>query len=540
MRTVPPLAASLLSSALSARRRATALPGLLVAALTALGLPAAAAPKQAKEDPALLAAGAKLARLQFVRDSLSDLRWKIRQSQLDSREAYQAELDRVRDSLEAASGERARLLEDVGNALSRPPEVKLEPDPLVKKTEQARQEMIDRAQMLIDRVKYGLPWDQEARIGAVTRVVRGLESYPGAIEGLEPLFAAYRAEWDFSRQIEKEEGIIPTATGGTAQGSRVRIAGIGAWYLTRENVAGILARSGTGEAPYAWHENLLPLTQREILTGIGARELDLPVDPMQAQADGPGYFKQEEKSLLARLLDFKHGPLSQVPLLIARCILALLILLGLGCLAVYVRRRSFVRKEAADADAMRRKLFDALTHKRNAEAVVSKADFNTVAGRIVHLGFDNMELSPESLEQLMASQESVEERRLSKGLNYLGNVASNAAFIGLLGTVLGILDAFAHLGGGGADAQLQVMAAIAEALIATALGLGVAIPAVVFYNNLTHSVKVVMEEARELRHLILAAGLDTVARIDHQHAGPAKPRQEAPQRQHAGTDPYGR
>jgi hypothetical protein len=84
------------------------------------------------------------------------------------------------------------------------------------------------------------------------------------------------------------------------------------------------------------------------------------------------------------------------------------------------------------------------------------------------------------------------------------------------------------------------MAAIAEALIATALGLGVAIPAVVFYNNLTHSVKVVMEEARELRHLILAAGLDTVARIDHQHAGPAKPRQEAPQRQHAGTDPYGR
>jgi biopolymer transport protein ExbB len=78
--------------------------------------------------------------------------------------------------------------------------------------------------------------------------------------------------------------------------------------------------------------------------------------------------------------------------------------------------------------------------------------------------------------------------------------------------VLGILDAFAHLGGGEADAALQVMSAIAEALVATALGLAVAIPAVVFYNMLTHSVGVVMEEAREMRHLILAAGLDSAAR----------------------------
>jgi biopolymer transport protein ExbB len=60
------------------------------------------------------------------------------------------------------------------------------------------------------------------------------------------------------------------------------------------------------------------------------------------------------------------------------------------------------------------------------------------------------------------------------------------------------------------------MTAIAEALVATALGLAVAIPAVVFYNMLTHSVNEVMEEAREMRHLILAAGLDTAARGEHQ------------------------
>jgi biopolymer transport protein ExbB/TolQ len=507
------------------------LPLLLLALVAAL--PAAAAPKKkaAAEDPALAAAQARLTRLQVTRDSLSTLRWRLRQSQIDSREAYQAELDRVRDSLEAAAGERSRLLEDVAQAQSRPVEVKTGPDPLVKKSEQIRQEMIDRSQLLLDRVKYGLPWSQEERAASITQVTRGLESYPSPLDGLEPLFALHLKEWDFSRQIEKEEGPIPLASGSTGLGLRVRVAGIGAWYLTKENATGILARSGSGEAPYAWHENILPPTQRAILTGIGSRELDLPIDPMQAQAAGPGYFVQEEKGFFATLFDFKNGPLSQVPLLIARFILVLLIALGVGCLVVYIRRRSFVRKEAADADAMRKKLFQALTKRESADAVVDKADVHTVAGRIVRLGFDNMDLSPESLEQLMASQESIEERRLSKGLNYLGNVASNAAFIGLLGTVLGILDAFAHLGGGGADAQLHVMAAIAEALIATALGLGVAIPAVIFFNNLTHSVRVVMEEARELRHLILAAGLDTVARLESQEGNPGKGKGNHPNQQ---------
>jgi biopolymer transport protein ExbB/TolQ len=233
---------------------------------------------------------------------------------------------------------------------------------------------------------------------------------------------------------------------------------------------------------------------------------------MQAQAAGPGYFKIEEKSFFAKLFDLKEGPLAKFPLLMARAIIVILVVLGLGCLVIFIRRRSLVRKEAADADAMRLRLFNALTRRQPTDAVIGKADVHTVAGRIVRLGFDNQALAPEALEQLMIAQESVEERRLNKGMSFLGTVASNAAFIGLLGTVLGILDAFAHLGGGEADAAVAVMAAIAEALVATALGLAVAIPAVVFYNVLTHSVGEVMEEAREMRHLILAAGLDSAAR----------------------------
>lgn len=498
----------------------------LGAALLVGGLAVSPAWSQKKADPAAEAAireaTAQVARLQASRDSLSRLRWSLRQAGLDARERLQVDQDRVRDSLDKTAAERSRLLEEVREARERAAQVKPGPDAVTRQREQMRQDMLDRAEMLRDKVRFGLPWNTEERAAAIVRVVRGIESYATPQEGLAPLVAAYTAEWDFSRQIEKQENEFPRATGGTAVGTRVRVGTLGAWYLSRDNVTGLLARSGSGDMPYAWHENLLPPTQRAIMTGIGSRALELPIDPMQAQAAGAGYFVVEEKSLLAKLFDMKEGPLAKIPLILARSIIVLIVGLGIGCIVVFLWRRSLIKREAADADAMRLRLFNALTKRQGAESVVGKADVHTVAGRIVRMGFDNRSLAPEALEQLMISQESIEERRLNRGMTYLGTVAANAAFIGLLGTVLGILDAFAHLGGGEADAALHVMTAIAEALVATALGLAVAIPAVVFYNVLTAKVGEVMEEAREMRHLILAAGLDTAARGEQQ-AGDMKP-----------------
>ncbi len=502
----------------------------LGAALLAGGLLASPAWSR-KPDPAAEAAvreaTAQVARLQASRDSLSRLRWSLRQAGLDARERWQADQERVRDSLSQAGAERARLLEDIRETRERLAQVRPGPDAVTKQREALRQEMLDRAEMLRDRVRFGLPWNTAARDAAIVRVARGIESYATPHEGLGPLVAAYMEEWDFSREIEKEEGEFPRAEGGTALGTRVRVGTLGAWYLTRDNVTGLLARSGGGDMPYAWHENLLPPTQRAILTGIDHRALEIPVDPMQARAEGAGYFVVDEQGLLAKLFDMQDGPLAQLPLLLARAIIVVLVGLGIGCCVIFLRRRALIRREAVDADAMRLRLFNALTGRQGVDVVVKRADAHTVAGRIVRLGYDNQALAPEALEQLMISQESVEERRLNKGMNFLGTVAANAAFIGLLGTVLGILDAFAHLGGGDADASLHVMMAIAEALVATALGLAVAIPAVVFYNVLSHKVGDVMDEAREMRHLILAAGLDTVARGGQPLHGSRAPAEEA-------------
>lgn len=92
---------------------------------------------------------------------------------------------------------------------------------------------------------------------------------------------------------------------------------------------------------------------------------------------------------------------------------------------------------------------------------------------------------------------------LEKRLSFLGTLGANAPFIGLFGTVLGIIHAFKDLSlneGGGGPA---VMAGIAEALVATAVGLLVAIPAVVMYNLFHRQLHVILERSRRLGQLLL-------------------------------------
>jgi len=78
-----------------------------------------------------------------------------------------------------------------------------------------------------------------------------------------------------------------------------------------------------------------------------------------------------------------------------------------------------------------------------------------------------------------ASSEGV---RLEQRLSLLATTGSSAPFVGLFGTVIGIIDAFTHIGTAGSASLAVVAPGIAEALIATAVGLLAAIPAAIFYN----------------------------------------------------------
>jgi biopolymer transport protein ExbB len=97
--------------------------------------------------------------------------------------------------------------------------------------------------------------------------------------------------------------------------------------------------------------------------------------------------------------------------------------------------------------------------------------------------------------------------RLERGLAFLGTLGNNAPFVGLLGTVIGVIESFEVLGTNptsGVAAQQQVMAGIAEALVSTAVGLFVAIPAVAAFNYFQRRIQSVMTNAEALTDILLA------------------------------------
>ncbi|WP_066799902.1 MotA/TolQ/ExbB proton channel family protein [Moraxella oblonga] len=93
---------------------------------------------------------------------------------------------------------------------------------------------------------------------------------------------------------------------------------------------------------------------------------------------------------------------------------------------------------------------------------------------------------------------------LEKGLPILGTTAAIAPFIGLFGTVWGIFHALHAIGKSGQAGLAQVAAPVGEALIMTGLGLGVAIPAVIFFNIITRLNKKALYLANDTAHHILA------------------------------------
>ncbi len=95
---------------------------------------------------------------------------------------------------------------------------------------------------------------------------------------------------------------------------------------------------------------------------------------------------------------------------------------------------------------------------------------------------------------------------LEKGLNFMGTLGNNAPFIGLFGTVLGVIEAFHQLGGGPNKAAMGgVMNGIAEALVATGVGLFVAIPAVIAFNVHQKRIAEIEDAAASLGKLVTAS-----------------------------------
>jgi biopolymer transport protein ExbB len=111
---------------------------------------------------------------------------------------------------------------------------------------------------------------------------------------------------------------------------------------------------------------------------------------------------------------------------------------------------------------------------------------------------------PASAEERIRGEREVARLRLEQNLGFLGTLGSNAPFIGLLGTVIGIVRAFHRLGESSGQVSAGLMTEIGEALVATAIGILVALPAIAFFNFFHRTIKARLGQSDALGHEVLA------------------------------------
>ena len=190
-------------------------------------------------------------------------------------------------------------------------------------------------------------------------------------------------------------------------------------------------------------------------------------------------------------------------------ILYLMLALSLLSVAVIAERAFFFFRIRENLQQLASALANALERNDLVTAKLLVASSPSAESAVVSAGLSRIEHGPAAVEEAMSGASAVQRMRLERRLGFLGTLGSNAPFVGLLGTVIGIVQAFEHLQQAGAangsgGAMNGVMGAIAEALVATAIGLFVAIPAVAAFNAFQRRIKGILGNAEALRHIVLS------------------------------------
>lgn len=188
----------------------------------------------------------------------------------------------------------------------------------------------------------------------------------------------------------------------------------------------------------------------------------------------------------------------------AEAILWVLFALSVVSLAMIVERWLSLRQVKNSSRNMRGRVQEILQTNQLEDVEILSQDRSSLEGRALNYGIRHAQKNgAEGLEEIMTTFSLNERPHLERNLSFLATVGSNAPYIGLLGTVLGIMKAFDDLASSSGQNE-AVLTGIAHALTATAVGLLVAIPAVIAYNAYSRQVKTIMQSIESVKELCLA------------------------------------
>jgi len=188
----------------------------------------------------------------------------------------------------------------------------------------------------------------------------------------------------------------------------------------------------------------------------------------------------------------------------ANWVLWLLIALSVISVGVMIDRALWLRRRDTDTERFVRELKGAFERGELDRLEAKYTDDAAIAVQVGLRGIAARAQGAEAAAEAMHSERVRWRRTADKNLIVLGTLGNNVPFLGLFGTVLGVINAFQHLAIKAADAEKETLSNIAEALTATAIGLLVAIPAVVAFNFFSRRVRVIMGGADEVAHSVLS------------------------------------
>jgi biopolymer transport protein ExbB len=185
-------------------------------------------------------------------------------------------------------------------------------------------------------------------------------------------------------------------------------------------------------------------------------------------------------------------------------VLWLLVAASVWSVTIMVERYIVFSKGKGDIAAFMDSLAAHL-NKKDIKGAIKLAETSSRAEAKVALeGLNSIPKGPAAVEEVMTSSWLRQKMLLEKNLIILATLGNNAPFVGLFGTVLGIIKAFNDLAVTGQSGVAVVMAGISSALIATAFGILVAIPAVIANNYFASKLKQIQQNSENMSHIILA------------------------------------
>lgn len=185
-------------------------------------------------------------------------------------------------------------------------------------------------------------------------------------------------------------------------------------------------------------------------------------------------------------------------------VLWLLLLASLVSVAVMADRWMAFRRTPSRMVELLPGLTDRLEAGDVGGALEFARGFPTMEGRVAQAGLERFAKGPAAVEDVIAAIVIQERLALEHRLIILGTLGNNAPFVGLFGTVLGIIRAFNDLAVSGSGGVTVVMSGISSALVATAFGILVAIPAVIANNYFRTRLRTMVSNCETLTRVLLA------------------------------------